>query len=308
MPSPLNENISYFGKTNYRDNAKIFGIYQSDRLLHLYLIGKTGTGKSSLLKTIIFQDIYFNRGLCLIDPHGDLALSVFDAIPQEKRENVIYVDITNTSYGYNPLRKVSSEMQSLVVSGILEIFHKLFGEKAWGARVENILRYILYTILQTDSPTMRDIIRILHNKEYRERCIENPLLDDDIRSFWNGEFKGYSKGDLSAIYNKVGAFLSHSAIKRFVIENKRQLHFRKAMDEGKVILFNISKGKLGNDASDIIGSLLVNSLSLAAFSRINIQESERTPFFLYLDEFQNFTTESIADMLSELRKFRLGLS
>jgi len=309
MTIPIKQNITYFGRTNFREEHNLFGIYQSDRLLHTYIIGKTGTGKSSLLKTKILQDIYFNRGLCLLDPHGDLASSIYSEIPEEKKKDVVYLDIADTSlpYGYNPLKKVSREKQSLVVSGILEIFHKLWGDKAWGARIENIMRYILFTLLSQENPSMRDIITILHDEEFRRLCILN-VQDEDIRKFWYGEFKSYTKNDFTAIYNKVGAFLSHKAIKRFVIENMHQISLRKMMDEGKVLLVNISKGKLGSDASDVLGSLFLNSIALSAFSRIDTPEEQRKSFFVYLDEFQNFTTESIANMLSELRKFRLGLS
>lgn len=308
MNVPRKENITYFGKTNFRDERKVFGIYQVDRLLHTYIIGKTGVGKSTLIHSMIRQDIYHNRGCCVFDPHGDLVTSVFNEIPPERKKDVIHLNIAdpNLQFGYNPIKKVSFHKRSLVASGLIEIFRKLWGDKAWGAKVENILRYILLTLLDQEQATLRDIIKIIHNKEYREECYTN-ICDSDVRAFWDGEFKHYSKNDFVPIYNKIGAFISYPSIKRFVIENTKQIAFRRFMDEGKIVLINNAKGALGIDASNVIGSLLLNAIALAAFSRIDVAEETRQPFFVYLDEFQNYTTESLANMLSELRKFRIGL-
>jgi len=308
MSSPLNENITYFAQTNFRDERKTFGIYQADRLLHTYIIGKTGAGKTSLLKTKLLQDIYHKRGCCLFDPHGDLVESVLNEIPENRKEDVVYLNIPDLTmkYGYNPIEKVPYYRRSLVASGLIEIFRKLWGDKAWGPKVENILRHLILTLLDQEHATLRDIIALLHNEHYREHC-HNNILDKDVRAFWKKEFKQYTKSDFVPVYNKIGAFLSHPALKRFTVENENQIDIAQLMNEGKILLINCSKGKLGVDGSNVIGSMLLNAIASAAFSRITITEESRIPFYIYLDEFQNFTTETIANMLSELRKFKLGL-
>lgn len=302
------KNITYFAKTNFRDQRKTFGIYQADRLLHTYIIGKTGVGKTTLLKTKLLQDIYYKKGCCLFDPHGDFVESVIDEIPESRRQDVIYLNIPDNDLdlGYNPIEKVPYHRRSLVASGLIEIFRKLWGDKAWGPKVENILRYVLLTLLDQEHATLRDIIVILHNENYRYECIRN-VIDKDVNAFWQKEFKQYSKNDFVPVYNKIGAFLSHPALKQFTVENEDQINISDIMNQEKILLINCSKGKLGIDGSNVIGSMLLNAITSAAFSRITIKEKYRLPFYVYLDEFQNYTTETITNMLSELRKFRVGL-
>ncbi len=239
---------------------------------------------------------------------GDLIKTLLKYIPFKRTKDLIYLDIPNPNmiYRYNPLRKVSYEKRSLVASGILDTFRKLW-KGAWGVKLEHILHYILLTLLDQEKASFSDIPRIIHNLSYRERCMAN-IINEDVRSFWDNEFDRYTKNDLIPILNKVGAFLAHPSIKRFLIQNEKEISLRHIMDTHKILLVNLNKGSLGLDTSHIIGSLLLNSIMNASFSRIDIDENIRKPFALFLDEFQNYTTESIASMLSELRKFKVSLT
>ncbi len=303
-----NKNVSYFAKSNFREEGILFGIYQKDRLLHTYILGKTGVGKTNLLTTLILQDIIHGRAVCVFDVHGDLINSLLKYIPYTRTKDLIYLDIPNPNmdYRYNPLKRVTYEKRSLVASGILDTFKKLW-KGAWGVKLEHILRYILLTLLDQETANFTDIPRIIHDITFREQCLEN-IVNKDVRNFWEHEFEKYTKNDLIPILNKVGAFLVHPAIKRFLIDNPQEISLRYAMDSNKIILVNLNKGSLGIDTSHIIGSLLLNSIMNASFSRIDMNEDERKPIALFLDEFQNYTTESIASMLSELRKFKVSLT
>ena len=193
--------LSYFGSSNFRNSNIPFGILQSDRLYHFYILGKTGTGKTTLLHTKILQDIFFSRGLCLIDIHGDLIQKVKTQVPNN---NLVYLDATDPrmNLGYNPLRKVSKEKQTLVVSSILETFQKVWGKQGWGIKLAHILRNILLTLLAQDQSNFSDIAKILHHKQFRDRCLLN-ISDHQIRDFWEKEFPSYTKNDLLPIFNKI---------------------------------------------------------------------------------------------------------
>lgn len=304
----LNNQITYFAKTNFREQRDTFGILQKDRLHHFYVLGKTGTGKTNLLQTKIQQDITQGRGVCLIDIHGDFVRKVKGTIPQSRNQDVIYLNATDIELrlGYNPLRKVSYEKRPLVTSNILEIFQHLWGSQSWGIKLSHILRNVLLTLLDQDRATFADILKLLQDEPFRESCLPH-IQNEEVQRFWQKEFKKYTKNDLVPIYNKLGGILSYPSVKRLLVTNAQQISLRSIMDNQQILLVNISKGSLGNDASYILGSLLLTSLASAAFSRIDTQEEDRIPFFCYLDEFQNYTTYSLVEMLSELRKFRLGL-
>jgi hypothetical protein len=301
------QSITYFAKTDFRNQQKPFGIFQSDRLLHTYIIGKTGTGKSTLLKTMVMQDINSARGVCLLDPHGDLVQSIVDAIPADRKKDVLYFNIPNAelTLRYNPFKRVSYEKRSLVASGIMEVFKKLWSD-AWGVKLEHILRYSILTLLDQPQATIADIPKLLLDNTYRNSCL-TAIQNNNVKAFWQKEFKGYTRFDLLPVLNKVGGMLAHPAIKRVLIANKQEISLRKAMDEGKIVLVNLSKGHLGEDVANILGSLFISALGAAAFSRADIQEHTRVPFMLYMDEFHHFTTLSLVNMFSELRKFKVGL-
>ena len=300
--------ICYFAETNFRENRQRFGIKLQDRFQHFYILGRTGTGKSTLIFSKIKQDIQLDIGLCLIDVHGDLVQKVIHSIPDSRKQDVIYLNATDPklSIGYNPLRKVSYEKRALVTSHILEVFEKLWGSQSWGVKLSHILRNILLLLLDQPKANLSDILKVLQNSEFRNTCLLN-VVNPEVKKFFQKEFKSYTKNDLLPIYNKLGGILSYPSVKRILVTNTNQISLRQIMDKRKVLLINLSKGSLGAETSYILGALLLTSLSSAAFSRIDTPESERTPFFCYLDEFQNYTTTSVVDMLSELRKFKVGM-
>ena len=302
-----NKKITVFAKTNYQSNLQKFGVYQADRMLHTYIIGQTGTGKSTMLKTKIYQDIIHQRGFCLIEPHGDLVESVREMVYKYRNEDLIYLDVTdpNISLGYNPLKKVSFEKRALVASSILDVLKKLWID-AWGVKLEHILRYILLALLDQPQASFEDIHRIMFDRKYRKEAI-GYIQSESVQRFWNKEYPQYTRFDLMPIMNKIGAFLAYPTVRRILVENKEIISLRKVMDEGKILLVNVSKGHIGNDPSHILGGLLLTSFTSASFSRITIDEENRNPFFIYLDEFHNFSSLSLINMLSELRKFKVGM-
>ena len=304
----MNPDITYFAKTNFRNEGKVFGMWQKDRLMHTYIIGKTGTGKSTMIKTMFMQDVVAGRGACLLDPHGDLVESIYQSIPEHRRNDIIYFNVpdANLNLRYNPFKKVSVEKRSLVASSILDVFKKLWSD-AWGVKLEHILRYSILTLLDQPSATLADIPKILLDRTFRREClahIENP----SVRLFWDREFPHYNRYDLLPVLNKMGGMLAHSVIKRVLIENTNEVYLRKAMDERKIILVNLSKGHVGEDVAHLLGALFLSSINSAAFSRVDVDEESRVPFMVYADEFPNFTTQSVMGMLSELRKFKVGLT
>jgi hypothetical protein len=307
MLSHLNPNISYFARVDYRDDNRPFGILQRDRMVGMYLLGKTGSGKTNLLKTLIYQDIIHNRGCCLFDINGDLLKEVLNLIPKHREGDVVLLDASNPRQllGYNPLKRVRYEHRALIASSILETFQKMWGQQAWGLKLEYILRNVLLTLLDQTKATFDDIPRLLLDSHYQRQCVSH-VVSSHVKRFWNTEFPKYSKGDVLPVLNKVGSFLSIPSIHKILVENEQQLSLRQIMDSNKILLINLSKGSLGTDGAHLLGSLLLTSLSSAGFSRINVREHERVPFFIYLDEFQNYTTQSLTNMFSELRKFKIG--
>lgn len=289
----------------------MFGVRSADRLFHTYTLGKTGTGKSTLLETLIVQDIAAGHGLCLIDPHGDLVERVAAAVPPERLGDLQYLNMpdANQPFGYNPLHKVRPSLIPLAASGIMEAFKKHW-EDAWGVRMEHILRNAVYALLEQGGATLPDILRLLRDKTYRRQIVAR-LTNKQVKDFWRLEFEQYSfryRADaIAPIQNKVGALLADPRLKCLFVEPLRPLRFRRLMDQKQILLVNLARGQVGEDTGALLGSLLVTTIGLAAFSRSDIPETQRVPFFLYLDEFQNFTTASVATMISELRKYKVGL-
>jgi len=302
--------ISTLGQTKFRASAVPFGIKQSDRLSHIYLLGKTGVGKSTLMEGLALQDLAVGRGFALIDPHGDLVGRVHAAVPDRLRDRVFYLNAPDAMqpFGYNPLRRIRPDKAALAASGLLEAMRKLW-PLAWGVRMEHVLRNSLLALLTRDGSTLADVLRLYTDKQFRREVvsrIENPV----VRAFWRSEFAAYNPRQLaeviSPIQNKLGALLSDPALYRILVAPKVDLHFRRIMDDGGVLLVNLSKGQLGEDSAAMLGSLLVSTLGLAAFTRAD--SADRRPFFLYVDEFQSFTTLSFATMMPESRKYGLGLT
>lgn len=305
---PSENDITYFAQLRFRNDTRTFGIKQEDRFMHTYVIGKTGTGKSTLLKTMLMQDIHAGRGVCLLDPHGDLVESVYKDIPLECQKDIIYLNVPDVSLSlrYNPFKRVSYEKRSLVASSILDVFKKLWFD-AWGVKLEHILRHAILTLLDQPNANIADIPKVLLDKSFRKQAIAH-IHNPSVKDFWEKEFSAFTKYDLLPALNKIGGMLAHPAIKRVLIENPDEISLRKAMDEKKIILVNLSKGHLGEDVAHILGALLISSISSAAFSRVDTEEDLRVPHMVYMDEFHNFTTLSLVNMFSELRKFKVGMT
>ena len=305
----LQNDVSYFARTNFRDQRKLFGIKQKDRMFHLYCVGKSGTGKTTLLKTLMLQDAEASRGFAFLDVHGDASREIVQTLKDKYLDRkLVYLDVTNPELdiGYNPLRYVSPSKRSLVASNILEIFQRQW-KSAWGMKMEHILRMILLTLLDQPKAQLADVLKLLHEKFYREQCLPY-IQNQDIRTFWLKEFPNYKSSDLLPIMNKLGGFLSHTIVRKILIENKNQLSLREIIDNRKILIINLSKGQVGSDVSNILGGLLLTSLASASFSRIDILEKDRVPFYLYIDEFQTISgTGLIAELLAQVRKFKVGL-
>jgi type IV secretory pathway TraG/TraD family ATPase VirD4 len=303
---------AYLGRMHFREDRRLFGIAEPDRMQHLYMLGKTGTGKSSLIELLAAQDIASGQGVALIDPHGDLAGRVYDLAQRSGRSDVVYFDVPNNDqpFGYNPLRRVRADKRSLAASGLIEIFKKLWID-AWGPRLEHILRNAIHALLERDDATLPDVLRLLTDKEYRIETARK-VTNEPIREFWTNEYAKYSprlRADaISPIQSKVGALISDPLLRRVLTSAPQDIHFRQIMDEGGVLIVNLAKGQLGDDTSTLLGGLLVTTLALAAFSRADQASGERKPFYIYIDEFQNFTTLSLVNMASELRKYGVGLT
>ncbi len=303
----INEVVTTLANTRCRPPHRLFGIRQSDRMFHQYIIGQTGTGKSTLLLQMMKQDIASGQGFCLVDPHGDLARVVME-IDSDK---ILYWNAANPAcpYGYNPLTTVSAEYRPLVASGLIETLKKQWAD-AWGARMEHLLRYSLLALLERPRSNLQDILPMFLDKDFRREVLSH-VSDTQVKQFWYREFpnmnyKSAADG-VAPIANKLGAFLAHPVVRKAVCTPDQPLRFRQIMDEGKILIVNLAKGNLGTDMSNILGGMIVSSLAHAAYSRESQPELERKPFFLYIDEFHSFTTEAFANMISELRKYQLGL-
>jgi hypothetical protein len=303
--------ILFLGRTNFRNQEKKFGIKLPDRRQHAYVIGKSGTGKSTLLLNMIVADIQAGRGVCVIDPHGELAEDVLKSIPEDRADDVIYFNPADLDYpiAFNPLERVNFGLRHLIASGIMSVFKKVWPD-AWSARMEYILNNTLLALLEYPTSTLLGIMKMYSDKEYRRRIVDN-LQDPVVKSFWVDEFAKYTQKleteALSAIQNKVGQFISNPLIRNILGQAHSTFDMRRVMDEQKILIINLSKGRIGEDNSALLGTMIITKLQLAAMSRVDIPMEERKDFFLYVDEFQNFATESFANILSEARKYRLSL-
>jgi len=309
---PVVTDISPFAMTNFRNEKKVFGIRSDDRRRHVYVIGKTGMGKSTLLENLVYSDIQKGNGVCYVDPHGDTAEKILQWIPKHRIKDTIYFcpsDYENP-IAFNVLEKVAPEYRNLVASGLVSVYKKLWAD-SWGPRLEYILRYCILALLDTPDATLLGINRMLVDKKYRE-AVMTRVTDPVVRSFWEDEFSKWNDRVLaeviSPIQNKVGQFLSNSMIRNIVGQRESSMSLREIMDNKKILILNLSKGRMGEDASALLGAMMITKIQLAAMSRVDIPEDEREDFYLYVDEFQNFATESFANILSEARKYRLCLT
>ncbi len=304
--------VTHFARVDFRNDNRLFGIKDEDRFSHIYIIGKTGTGKSTLMETMALQDLERGNGFALIDPHGDLVERIAARIPKSRQSDVIYLNAADPSqpYGYNPLRHVREGRIALAASGMMEVFKKMWPE-AWGVRMEHILRNVLMALLEQPNATLHDVLRVLTDQKFRKE-IAKSLKNETVKTFLEKEFErfsfGYRADGTAPIQNKVGAFLADPLLNRILTAPPIDIHIRQIMDEGKVLLVNLAKGRIGEDSSSLLGGLLVTTIGLAAYTRADMPAEKRRDFFVYVDEFQSFTTLAVADMLSELRKYRVGFT
>ncbi|MDD2731166.1 MAG: type IV secretion system DNA-binding domain-containing protein [Candidatus Portnoybacteria bacterium] len=305
------EEVTFFAETDFRNQKTKFGIKPDDRRRHTYVIGKTGVGKTTLLENMAIQDIRSGRGVGIVDPHGEFAEKMLNFVPSDRVNDVVYFNPADLDWpiAFNVMEKVDLEHRHLVCSGLVGVFKKIWAE-TWGPRLEYVLRNAILALLEYPGSTLLGIMRMLVDKDYRQKVVDR-VKDPVVRSFWVDEFSKY-RGNfeveaIAPIQNKVGQFLTNPLIRNIVGQTRSAINIRQMMDEGKILIMNLSKGKIGEDASALLGAMLITKVQLAAMSRVDIGENERRDFYLYVDEFQNFATESFATILSEARKYRLNL-
>ena len=311
--SAVDSEISAFGMTNFRGMNQQFGLYRFDRSRHVYIIGQTGAGKSGLLELFALSDIFHNQGYAIIDPHGDFAVNNLRFIPPHRIKDVVYFNPADTSYplGFNPMEVIDPNLKSNTSSEIIGVLKRMFGE-SWGPRLEYILRYTILALLDHPDTTMLDITRMLTDKKFRKEVLAS-CQDTVVLNFWNIEFNSWNEKfqaeAVAPVLNKVGAFVANPIIRNIIGQPKSTFNIRQLMDDGKILIVNLSKGLIGEDNAGILGAFIVTKIQLAAMSRSDIPNVEdRTPFYLYVDEFQNFATDSFATILSEARKYGLNLT
>jgi hypothetical protein len=314
---PLRENtpedeLTVIGETNFRNNFKVFGIKKDDRRRHIYIVGKSGVGKSVLIENMAVNDVCAGRGVIVVDPHGELADKVLSCIPENRIKDVVVFDPSDREFpvAFNLLEHVDDDFKSIVASGFVGIFKKIFGD-SWGPRLEHILRNTVLALLDFPDSTMLDIPRMLTNNRFREKVIER-VKDPIIKEFWLNEFASFDSKfrteAVSPILNKVGQFLSSATIRHIVGQPKSTINIREIMDQKKIMIVNLSRGKIGEDNSALLGAMMITKVQLAAMSRADVTVDNRPDSYLYVDEFQNFATESFAVILAEARKYNLNLT
>ncbi len=305
------ETILPIGKINFRGKENIFGIKKTDRLKHIYILGKTGHGKTTLLENMIIEDILNGEGLAYLDPHGDSVQKILDFIPKERIDDVIYFNPTdvNHPFAFNPLERVPWENRHLIALSLLSVFKKIWVD-AWSARMEYILTNTLLALLEWPGATLLDVNRILADDNFRKKVIDN-LQDQVVKAFWTQEFNKYHlqfrTEAIAPIQNKIGQFITNPLIRNIIGQTESSFDLRDIMDNRKILLVNLAVGAIGEETSALLGGLLITKLQISAMSRVNLSEEERKDFYLYVDEFQNFATESFINILSEARKYHLGL-
>jgi hypothetical protein len=313
LPSATHEpNVAVLGRLRFRGRNEVFGIRTDDRRRHVAIIGKTGMGKTTLLRQLIVSDMQQGRGLALVDPHGDLADTILEHVPKHRTNETIAFDAGDRAFplAFNPLACSHPDQRPLVASGIVSALKKLYGE-SWGPRLEHILRNAVLALLEVPDSSLLSLQRLLADARYR-RAVAARLADPVVRTFWQQEFSGwkpqYQAEAIAPVQNKLGHFLSQPILRAIVGQARSALDLRQVLDEGRILIVNLSKGRIGEDGTTLLGSLLVTSIQLAAMSRADLAEQARRDFFLYVDEFQNFATDSFATILSEARKYRLSLT
>jgi len=307
----VNKDINFFAETTYRNTRKKFGIKVDDRRRHVYVVGKTGMGKTNMIENMAIQDIQEGRGIGFIDPHGEAAEALLDFVPANRINDVIYINPADIDYpiAFNIMEKVDVEHRHLVAGGLMGVFKKIWPD-VWSARMEYILNNCILALLEYPGATLLGVNRMLADPDYRKKVVDK-MTDPVVKAFWLQEYARYTQRyeveATGAIQNKVGQFISAPLIRNIIGQVRSAINMQKVMDEGKILIVNLSKGRIGEDNSRLLGALMITKLQLAAMQRVDIPEEQRRDFFLYIDEFQNFATESFVNILSEARKYRLAL-
>jgi len=308
----MSKELTYVAQTNFRGIEQKFGIKRVDRRQHMYVIGKTGTGKTQFLKNMALQDVENGHGLCIIDPHGEFVEEVLESIPAHRMNDVVYFNPVDMDYpvSFNIMEVQDPKYKHLIASGLIGIFTKIWAN-VWSARMEYILANCILALLDTPGTTLLGIPRMLVDRDYRQKIINN-LQDPVVKSFWINEYEEwearYRNEAIAPVQNKVGQFLNVSFVRNIVGQAKNTIDIDEIMNTGKILLVNVSKGRIGEDNSAILGAMIITKIQLAAMERVRIPEEERKDFYLYVDEFQNFATDSFVNILSEARKYRLDLT
>jgi len=308
--------VSFIGRTNYEapleSKKYIFGIKRVDRRRHLYMVGKSGSGKSKLLELLVRQDIAYGHGMCFIDPHGDVIDAILDFIPEERIKDVVLIDPSDAEWpiSFNPLQKVPPEMKHQMAQGLIEVMEKQFGAN-WTPRLEHVFRFTTLALLDYPEATMRGMISMLSDRPYRQKVIEY-ITDDMVKRFFAVEFADWSeKFDTDAIIplvNKLGQFLSMPALRNIFAQKENKIDFEEIMNQKKILLINLSKGKIGEENSSFFGSMFITKIKQAGMARASISEDKRNDFYFYVDEFHNVVTASFLNLFSEARKYGLNLT
>ena len=306
------DDINFFAETTFRNTRKKFGIKIDDRRRHIYVVGKTGMGKTVMLENMAIQDIQHGKGVGFVDPHGEAAERLLDFVPSSRINDVIYINPADLDYpiAFNIMEKVDIEHRHLVAGGLMGVFKKIWPD-VWSARMEYILNNCILALLEYPGATLLGVNRMLADADYRKKVVDK-MTDPVVKAFWVQEYARYTQRyeveATAAIQNKVGQFISAPLIRNIIGQVQSSINMREVMDNGKILIMNLSKGRIGEDNSRLLGALLITKLQLAAMSRVDIPEEKRKDFFLYVDEFQNFATTSFVNVLSEARKYRLALT
>ncbi len=308
--------VSFIGRTNYEapleSKKYIFGLKRRDRRRHLYIVGKSGSGKSKLLELLVRQDIAYGHGLCFIDPHGDVIEEILKFVPEDRIEDVVLIDPSDTEWpvSFNPLQKVPQELKHQMAQGLIEVMEKQFGAN-WTHRLEHVFRFAALALLDYPEATLRGMISLLTDRPYRQKVIEY-ITDDMVKRFFAVEFADWSeKFDTDAIIplvNKLGQFLSMPALRNIFAQKENKIDFEDVINNRKILLINLSKGKLGEENSSFFGSMFITKIKQAGMARADTPEENRRDFYLYADEFHNLVTASFINLFTEARKYGLSLS
>src|SRR3989344_993299 len=307
--------VNFFGRTNYvaalEEKRFIFGIKRNDRRRHMYIVGKSGVGKSKLLELLIRQDVAYGHGVCLIDPHGDVIQEILDFVPEERIKDVVVIDPSDTKFpvSFNPMQNIHPEMKHQLTQGLIEVLEKQFGAN-WTPRLEHVFRFTSLALLDYPYATMRGMISMLTDREYRQRAVDY-ITDDMVKRFWAAEFADWSeKFDTEAIIplvNKLGQFLSDPLLRNIFAQKENKIDLEKIMNDKKILLINLSKGRLGEENSSFFGSMFITKIKQAGMARASLPEKDRKDFYMYVDEFHNLVTNTFENLFSEARKYGLCL-